>query len=298
MARLDTSQHSVGRSRVPDLENKVTRLSAITAASWATKRRTAGARNGASREKAKAQAKANLRVKAKADSKVKAMAKVEPKESTREHLEEEPKQNVEPEAETGGLELGCLDLRAVSWDWSEYQRFNLDTGAAATVFPRSMAGEDFKGQTSGRSFKTASGESIPDYGGLKLKALDESGLKRTANGRVTDVHKALISASQCLGKGGQLCWLDGDGGWIIPRREAIGWALEKQLEKLIAKHGSERLLPIYQENGVYNFYLKVEGKDEINTVGSTANSQASSNAASGQEKIRQGTDFHRQTRQS
>ena len=65
---------------------------------------------------------------------------------------------------------------------------------------------------------------------------------------------------------------DGDGGRIILRREAIGRAFETKLEELIAKHGSERLLPIYQENGVYNFYVKVEGKDEINTAGITANS--------------------------
>ena len=32
----------------------------------------------------------------------------------------------------------------------------------------------------------------------------------------------------------------------------------KAIPELIEEHGSSRLFPVYQENGVYNFYLKVK----------------------------------------
>ena len=196
---------------------------------------------------------------------------------------------VESDGEAGGLELGGLHLCSVADDaqkWDQCEKFNFDTGAAATVFPKHMAGENFKGQANGRSYKTASGESIPDHGGLKLRGRDESNLLRTITGRVTDVHKPLTSASQCLGGGNQLCWLDSDGGWIIPRGGVIGKALENELQRLIQKHGSERLLPVYQEKGVYNFYLQIEGREELNAVGGSTTASSSSASGSG--------GFHRQ----
>ena len=56
--------------------------------------------------------------------------------------------------------------------------------------------------------------------------------------------------------GGQDLYLGHDGGYAVPRDSAIGIALREHFDKLLRRHGDSELLPIYLEQGVFNFYLE------------------------------------------
>ncbi|CAK0850901.1 unnamed protein product [Prorocentrum cordatum] len=173
----------------------------------------------------------------------------------------------EPEAEVAALDMGsldCLELASgngrgvaavdlspfVQDDW---MKFNWDSGAAVSAFPRSFAPPTgMKGN--GSTYRTASGELVPDEGSLQLKAEDEYGVLRALKGRVTNVHKPLISVGQAAGAG-QCSFLGRNGGWIFHEKSPIGKRVVGMLEKE-AKTAKHQMLPVYREQGVYNFYLK------------------------------------------
>ncbi|CAK0864353.1 unnamed protein product, partial [Prorocentrum cordatum] len=165
----------------------------------------------------------------------------------------------EPEAEVAALDMGsldCLELaggsgRGVAAD--DWMKFNWDSGAAVSAFPRSFAPPTgLKGN--GSTYRTASGELVPDEGSLQLKAEDEYGVLRALKGRVTNVHKPLISVGQAAGAG-QCSFLGRNGGWIFHEKSPIGKRVVGMLEKE-AKTAKHQMLPVYREQGVYNFYLK------------------------------------------
>ena len=73
---------------------------------------------------------------------------------------------------------------------------------------------------------------------------------------MADVHKVLASASRVATTGGQNFYLTDQGGYSIPRDSAIGRELQHALDMSIRRHGPAGLIPIYMENGVYNFYVR------------------------------------------
>ena len=172
----------------------------------------------------------------------------------------------EPEAEAGAWDMGSLDqedstagdepacmspleTRPTPDDWL---RLNLDSGCALTTFPHRF-GTGRGGN--GAVYKTASGELIKDEGGVKLVASDEFDEMRKLTGRVANIHKPLISQSQCA-KAGQRTYLDDTGGWMFSKDSKVGKEVSRVLQKEARKdkHG---MMPIYEEKGVYNFYLKM-----------------------------------------
>ncbi|CAK0882435.1 unnamed protein product [Prorocentrum cordatum] len=173
----------------------------------------------------------------------------------------------EPEAEVAALDMGsldCLELASGSgrgvaavdlspFAQDDWMKFNWDSGAAISAFPRSFAPPTgMKGN--GSTYRTASGELVPDEGSLQLKAEDEYGVLRALKGRVTNVHKPLISVGQAAGAG-QCSFLGRNGGWIFHEKSPIGKRVVGMLEKE-AKAAKHQMLPVYREQGVYNFYLK------------------------------------------
>ena len=169
----------------------------------------------------------------------------------------------EPEA-AAALDMGSFDcagdgsvamapLEAQTPGKEDWIKCNLDSGCALTAFPRSFGKGDGRGN--GSTYKTASGELMKDEGGLRLTASDEHNVARSLKGRVADIHKPLVAPSQCA-KAGQRTYLDEKGGWMFAHDGKVG----KQIEKLLAKESQQPghgMLPIYQEKGVYNFYLKL-----------------------------------------
>jgi hypothetical protein len=98
-------------------------------------------------------------------------------------------------------------------------RCNLDTGASVTVFPKKMFEEDTL-EEDGMKLKTASGEVINGYGETTLHGRDTEGVIRKLKGKVSDVHKVLVSASKMHEKG-YSTWLGPGGGEIIPLNHPI-----------------------------------------------------------------------------
>ena len=162
----------------------------------------------------------------------------------------------------GSLELvsdkceAALCAVAASADWV---RVNLDTGAGLTVFEKRMAKAG--ASSNGNSYKTASGEFIEDYGPCELAGEDEHGVLRSLPGRCSDVHKTLASASKIAVNGRMDHYLGFDGGYCVPRDSPVGRGLRAALESLVQKHGMKGLIPVYLEDGVYNFYLRVKPEE-------------------------------------
>ena len=94
-----------------------------------------------------------------------------------------------------------------------------------------------------------------DHGGARLTGKDEAGWRSSIAGRVADVHKTLASASK-IAAAGSSAWITGDGGWLIRSDSALAWKIGKMVDKESRKSKCD-MIPLYLENGVYNFYLEM-----------------------------------------
>ena len=136
----------------------------------------------------------------------------------------------------------------------KWLKLNYDTGAAITVFPQRWAPEAVgDGAT---QYRTASNELVGDQGGYRVTGQAENGCANRVTGRLANVHKVLVSASRCAthGRNG---WVTQDGGYLIPDDSPLSHKIKKMIHKEASKQQTS-LIPMYLENGVYNFYLEVE----------------------------------------
>jgi len=147
---------------------------------------------------------------------------------------------------TSELELGALD----GW-----LRFTHDTGAAETAFPGSTPGQRSVPNPLA-SYKTASGEIIPDEGGLVVSGWSELGGNLRLSGRCAAVHKPLVSASRVHNKG-HATWLEKGGGYILPGNGR----LMKRIREMIAREISQETgaIPLWEEQGTYVGYVRLAG---------------------------------------
>ena len=164
-------------------------------------------------------------------------------------------QEEQPEAEVGMFELGAFTQGESPKDPS-WVRFNLDTGAAQTAIPVDWKDRIPTKEGAQMMFKTASGELVPGTGTGTFQGKSETGSRCRVTGPLAPVHKPLVSAYKCL-KHGRMAVLDQDGGQLIPVDSATGRKIQQLLNKP-SKAQKNTWLPIYQEKGVYNFYLKSE----------------------------------------
>ena len=86
------------------------------------------------------------------------------------------------------------------------------------------------------SFKTASGEILPDEGQLMWLCFLQDGRKCRLRWNVTDVHKPLISAGRVLGKD-TVAILHSSGGSILSWSSPIGILISRAMTKGQGKHG-------------------------------------------------------------
>ncbi len=73
----------------------------------------------------------------------------------------------------------------------------------------------------------------------------ERGMMRRATARSADAHKVLVSGSAAIRF--QNCWRL----FAFKKHPA-----QKELQRLFYKRGDKELIPLHEENGLYNFYLK------------------------------------------
>ena len=170
-------------------------------------------------------------------------------------LEEEEEQP-EGELDVGMFELGALtageDLQAMEW-----VRFNLDTGAAQTAIPSDWADKVPVKEGTEVMFKTASGELVRGTGTGVFKGTGEFGHCCSVTGPLAPAHKPLVSAYKCS-KHGRVAVLDEHGGNLIPQDSKVSGKMLELIEKEKNKHHAKAWIPVYQEKGVYNFYLKAK----------------------------------------
>lgn len=94
--------------------------------------------------------------------------------------------------------------------------------------------------------------------------MDESGRPVRIQGRLAEVHKTLCSASKCA-KACRDGWITNGGGYLIPDDSALSHKIKKLIDAEASKPGNQ-VIPMYQENGVYNFYLNVGSEIEGSKV--------------------------------
>ena len=105
------------------------------------------------------------------------------------------------------------------------------------------------------SFKTASGEILPDEGQLMWPCFLHDGRKCWLRGHVTDVHKPLISAGKVLGKD-KVAILHSGGGSIFSWNSTTGNLISRALTKDTRQARSGEVIRLYREDIIYNFYVK------------------------------------------
>ena len=174
---------------------------------------------------------------------------------TREPVEELPEDMIIVKTEEGEEEAKSRSpsmAASVIVDDNGWVKCNLDSGAAVTVFPRCL---DDELTPDDMQLKTASGEVIQGYGPAVLQGTDIRGQRRNLNGYVADVHKVLVSASKMHEKG-YSTWLGQGGGIILSVNDPVYQAMDRAFQEAKRRYGVRSAIPVYQEDGVYNFYLK------------------------------------------
>ena len=159
----------------------------------------------------------------------------------------------EPEAEALTLDVCSLDIGGVDLQTS-YTKYTYDTGAGVTALRKTG-----REQVTDRTYKTASGQIIEDFGPTVHLGVDEHGQRRRLRGRVADVHKNLVSAALVNKVNDAYLW--SDGGVIVPSNSEFAKEMHKCFNRLVAKYGDSNHLKLHVENHVYGFYLKDVGVD-------------------------------------
>ncbi len=109
---------------------------------------------------------------------------------------------------------------------------------------------------------------------MSVAARDEHTEVRKITGRVADIHKPLVSPSQCA-KAGQLTYLDESGGWMFSKDSTAGKQVSKILDRE-SRRPQHGVMPIYEEKGVYNFYFKLGQSGSIAPLEEATTSSAKS----------------------
>ena len=159
--------------------------------------------------------------------------------------------------ETGAFDLCAFGKNLAPWvvkdeNGSAWSRFNLDTGAAVTVFPEGLV--EPTGSASRNTYKTASGEFVEDLGEGIVSGLGEDGCSRRLRGRIAQVHKPLIAASAAC-EVGNIIILKKDGGSILPIQHPLAKSIMKLFDSHPQRDGAGAV-PLYVERGVYTFFLQ------------------------------------------
>ncbi len=74
---------------------------------------------------------------------------------------------------------------------------------------------------------------------------------RKLTGRVTSVHKVLVSGSEVAKRSD--VWLGKDGGVIMPDNHVITIKMREYYDKLVQQHGTQGFTLVYLDKGVYVF---------------------------------------------
>ena len=168
-------------------------------------------------------------------------------------------------------EICSFERNGAGGEKGEWISVNFDTGAAVTAIPKSLSSYvEFKSEANQNNYKTASGELLPDEGGVLLKGFTPNWGGRSIEGRMVDVHRPLVAGS--AGSKKNLVLLSGDKGWIVPRHGRIHGELLKKFDELLLKYPEEAgsVVEMYEKKGIFLFDLWLDRqmeKDETKELG-------------------------------
>ena len=167
---------------------------------------------------------------------------------------DKPGKDFDPAGGGSGATVAVHSLGADSTDavrsghWQKLE-VNLDTGAAVTAIPLSLAQEYGLSEPPNETkYKTANGDELVDEGGMNLSAKDAHYNKLTIDGRVTDVHRVLLSG-QSAAKTHHIA-LGPNGGALIPKGTEASREYDKFMKKLTQKYSKE-MTPVKVRKGIY-----------------------------------------------
>lgn len=110
-----------------------------------------------------------------------------------------------------------------------------------------------------------SGDKIPRYGRVRVRAEDEKGNKRSFRATVTHVHKPLGSAGEFSKTHDAMIW--DTGGVLIPKKSLVAKAMRSYYNTLVMRYGDQGHLDLVKEGNLFNIYLKKRGPvEELNAL--------------------------------
>ena len=192
----------------------------------------------------------------------------------RKRLVERSVKNIKLTSVKESKDLGSFEAYQVD-DWSKGKwskvTVNFDTGAAVTAVPMKLARDGLvvsDKTSSSTTYKTASGELLPDEGGTLVKGYDNEGRGRSVQGRLVNVHRMLVSGAAVTKR--NMVILDGDSGTIIPKTGIIAEKMAEHLEQLKKQYPKEhaKCTEMYVDKGIYVFDMWLNGADETIDSGS------------------------------
>ena len=192
----------------------------------------------------------------------------------RKRLVERSAKNVKLTDVKESKDLGSFEAYQVN-DWSKGNwskvTVNFDTGAAVTAVPMKLVQEGLvvnDKTPSSTTYKTASGELLPDEGGTMVRGFDNNGRGRSIQGRLVDVHRMLVSGTAVTKR--NMVILDGSSGTIVPKTGIIAEKMAEYLEQLKRKYPKEhaKCTEMYVDKGIYVFDMWLNGADETIDSGS------------------------------
>ena len=103
-------------------------------------------------------------------------------------------------------------------------------------------------------FRVASGAVIPNLGKIKMKLTDESGIKRTVRGNITEVAKPLLSAAEVSKRWDSL--LFEERGILLERNTPVALEIRAVLAKHKVWSHRGKSIRLYREGKLYNAYVR------------------------------------------
>ena len=141
------------------------------------------------------------------------------------HMSEDCRSKESRRAKKASAETGCIDMASIDFNAVEIGavqvlgkdhqiRTGIDSCAAVTVFPKTVADDYPMLQTPGKaqSYRPASGRLLPDLGARRVQVKLKDGSLRYVNPRLADTHRALMAVSEMSDMGHDVFFPRSDRG--------------------------------------------------------------------------------------
>ena len=107
------------------------------------------------------------------------------------------------------------------------------------------------------TFRTATNEIIQSTDGYEVRGRErDDGPTLRLRGRKAPVNKPLASAGDITDKGNDI-FMSGDWGVVLQKGSPVWQAVRVAYHEAVNCYGTQGLVNLYKEKGIYNMYVKV-----------------------------------------